>query len=333
VQVTIAISTSRDVHRAPVSATALRAAGGCPFNRAFRVRDVACLYTLDSPPAIELSGARHARLCQSRTPGGLRMTEWNASGYNHISALQKWLADKSLGAVDLAGSERVLDLGCGDGKITAEIAERLPTGSVAGIDPSRDMIDFAREHFVAEHANLTFDVGDATRLSYRDAFDLVVSFNALHWVSDQTVALRGIRDALRVGGRALLQLVPQGERTCLEDVIEETALSPRWSGRFADYRRPYLHLPPDEYGQLAESVGLRVDRVDVVLEAWDFGSRDAFAEFGTVTFVEWTRRIPDADKAAFIGDVLDRYRRVGDASAADAAVFHFYQMRIALRRA
>lgn len=261
------------------------------------------------------------------------MTEWNASGYNRVSALQKWLADKSLAAIDLAGSERVLDVGCGDGKITAEIAERLPTGSVVGIDPSSEMIDFARKHFGSDHPNVTFEVGDATRLSYRDAFDLVVSFNALHWVADQTAALRGIRDALRPGARALLQFVSQGERKCLENVIEETALSPRWSGCFADYRRPHLHLPPDQYRHLAECVGLHVDNVDVALEAWDFGSRDGFAEFGNVTFVEWTRRIPDADKAAFIGDVLDRYRRVGDGSAADAAVFHFYQMRIALRRA
>jgi hypothetical protein len=51
-----------------------------------------------------------------------------------------------------------------------------------------------------------------------------------------------------------------------------------------------------------------------------------------VTFVEWTRRIPAAEQRDFIADVLDRYRRVGDGSAADAAVFHFYQMRIALRR-
>jgi trans-aconitate 2-methyltransferase len=261
------------------------------------------------------------------------MTEWNASGYNRVSALQKWLADESLAAVELAGTERVLDVGCGDGKITAEIAERLPTGSVVGIDPSEQMIGFAREHFVAAHPNLTFEVGDATRLAYRDAFELVVSFNALHWVTDQTAALRCIRDALRPGSRALLQLVSQGERTSLEDVLEETALAPRWQSRFADYRRPYLHLPPDEYRRLAEGVGLDVERVDVVLEKWDFGSREGFAEFGNVTFVEWTRRIPEADKAAFIGDVLDRYRRVGDGSAADATVFHFYQMRIALRRA
>jgi SAM-dependent methyltransferase len=261
------------------------------------------------------------------------MTEWNASGYNHVSALQKWLADESLAGVALAGGERVLDVGCGDGKITAEIAERLPHGSVVGLDPSTDMIEFARAHFVPAHPNLSFDVGDATRLGFRDAFDLVVSFNALHWVPDQAAALGCIRTALRPDGRALLQLVSQGERTCLEDVLEATALSPRWSGHFAGYRRPYLHLPPDAYRTLAEGCGLRVERVDVTLEAWDFRSRDGFAEFGNVTFVEWTRRIPAAEKPAFIDDVLDRYRRIGDGSAADAAVFRFYQMRIALRRA
>ena len=120
---------------------------------------------------------------------------------------------------------------------------------------------------------------------------------------------------------------------CLEDVLEEAALSSRWASHFAGYRRPYLHLPPEEYRRLAERCGFRVEGLDVALEAWDFGSREGFAEFGNVTFVEWTREIPAGEKTAFIDDVLDRYRRVGDGSAADAAVFHFYQMRIGLRRA
>ena len=261
------------------------------------------------------------------------MTEWNASEYYERSALQKWLADKSLGALDLDGWERVLDIGCGDGKITAEIAERLPRGSVVGVDPSTRMIDFAREHFVSDHANLSFAVGDATRLSDRDAFDLVVSFNALHWVLDQTAALRCIRDAMRPAGRSLLQFVSRGARRSLEDVIEETREDPRWSGHFAGYHRPYLHSTPEEYRRLAEGCGLHVDRLDVALEAWDFGSRAAFAAFSRVTFVEWTRKIPAAEQEEFIADVLDRYQRLGDGSDADAAVFHFYQMRIALRRA
>jgi trans-aconitate 2-methyltransferase len=261
------------------------------------------------------------------------MTEWNATEYHRRSALQKWLADKSLAGLELKGSERVLDVGCGDGKITAEIAERLPGGSAVGVDPSTAMIDFARAQFLADHANLSFAVGDATRLTYRDEFDLVVSFNALHWVAEQSTALRCIRDALRPTGRALLRFVSEGERKSLEDVIEDTRKDPRWSRHFTEFRRPYLHLPPAEYRRLAETCGFRVDRVDVALEAWDFGSREAFAAFGDVTFVEWTRKIPPDERWAFIADALDRYQRVGDGSAADASVFHFYQLTIALRRA
>jgi trans-aconitate 2-methyltransferase len=261
------------------------------------------------------------------------MTEWNAKEYAERSALQKWMADESLALLDLRGTEHVLDVGCGDGKITAEIAARVPGGSVVGIDPSTAMIGFAREHFLGAHGNLSFAVGDAIRLAYRDAFDLVVSFNALHWVRDQSAALRGIRDALRPQGLAVLRFVSLGTRTSLEDVIEQTCASPRWSTHFTGHYAPYLHLPPEEYRRLAESCGLRVDRLDVALESWDFGSRAAFAAFAQVTFVEWTRKIPAAEQAKFITDVLDRYRRLGDGSAADAAVFHFYQMKIALRRA
>ena len=260
------------------------------------------------------------------------MTEWNAGDYYERSALQKWLADRSLSGLGLNGDERVLDVGCGDGKITAEIAGRVPRGSVVGIDPSTHMIDFARGHFAANQPNLSFAVGDATRLEFHGAFDLIVSFNALHWVADQAAALRGMREALAARGRALLQFVSRGERKPLEDVIEETSHAARWSRYFADHRPPYLHLPPEPYRRLAEDCGLRVDRVDTALEAWDFGTREAFAAFAHATFVEWTKLVPAGEHDGFIADVLDRYRQLSDGSAADAAVFHFYQSRFALRR-
>ena len=61
------------------------------------------------------------------------MTEWNAGGYYRQSALQKWVVDEPLASLTLADGERVLDVGCGDGKITAEIADRLPRGSALGV--------------------------------------------------------------------------------------------------------------------------------------------------------------------------------------------------------
>jgi trans-aconitate 2-methyltransferase len=111
------------------------------------------------------------------------MTEWDATGYSEVSSLQRWLADQHLAMLELDGTERVLDIGCGDGRITAEIARRLESGSVLGIDPSTHMIDFAKAHSEPAYPNLAFALGDATALPYRGEFDVVVSFNALHWSS------------------------------------------------------------------------------------------------------------------------------------------------------
>ncbi|HKD83519.1 MAG TPA: class I SAM-dependent methyltransferase [Terriglobales bacterium] len=172
------------------------------------------------------------------------MTEWNASGYATIAALQSAMAEEVLGALHLNGSERVLDLGCGNGKITAEIAARLPHGSVVGIDSSTQMIASAREHFSA--ANLQFAISDIRHLIFREEFDLVVSFNALHWIPDQDSALRSIRTAMKPNSLAQLRLVPDGERKSLETVIEETRLSQAWAGYFRDFRDPYLHLTPGQ---------------------------------------------------------------------------------------
>jgi len=255
------------------------------------------------------------------------MTEWNAAAYAQVSALQKWLAEKSLAGLALDGAERVLDVGCGDGKITAEIAGRVPSGAVLGVDASSEMVAFAARAFPpAAYPNLSFQTADAARLPFAERFDLVVSFNCLHWVRDQDAALRGICAALAPTGRTHLRFVARGARRALEDVIEDTRRAPAWASHFADYRTPYVHSTPDEYRALAVRNGLRVESLDVQQERWDFQSRAAFVRFAEATFVEWTRMIDADRRAQFIADVLDRY-------APQDNVFTFYQLEAVLCRA
>ncbi len=285
------------------------------------------------------------------------MTEWQAGDYSQVSGLQQAMAEEALGKLTLKGSERILDVGCGDGKITAEIAVRIPAGSVLGVDPSRDMIAFAASHFPAaqkpgdcpgfaesseqngtvplaagamSHPNLRFEVADARRLPYRDEFDLVVSFNALHWVVDQAAALNSIRAALKPTGQALLRFVPQGQCKCLEDVIDETRQSGRWSGHFAGFQKPYAHFTADAYRALAEQSGFRVVRLNVEAGSWDFRTRAAFTAFARATFVEWTQHLPESDRERFITDVLDQYQAVAADGPTELNTFKFYQMEVAL---
>jgi trans-aconitate 2-methyltransferase len=261
------------------------------------------------------------------------MTEWNASEYARMSALQAAMAEEVLSLLDLSGAEQILDVGCGNGKTTTEIAVRVPKGNVVGVDASAEMINFAMVHRdAALHSNLQFAVADARHLPFEEEFDLVVSFNALHWIPEQAQALQSIRSALKPDGQAKLRLVPKDERKSLEDVIEDTRLSPRWAGYFKSFRDPYLHLTPEQYGILAERNGFRVLRTHTEAKGWNFQSRSAFLAFGSVTFIEWTQHLPEGKRLDFVKDVLDRYQRVAADSSGEENLFRFYQMDITLLR-
>jgi trans-aconitate 2-methyltransferase len=260
------------------------------------------------------------------------MTEWNASDYHRESSLQQAMANEQLALLTLKGFERILDVGCGDGKITAGIAARVPDGSVLGVDPSRDMIAFASSHFgPPAHANLRFEVADVRRLSYRNEFDLVVSFNALHWVPEQELALASIRASLKNEGQFLGRFVSEGKRKCLEDVIEDVRHRPRWSNYFQGFQKPYVHFTPQEYGTLAEQCGFQVLRLHMEDKAWDFKTHETFVAFARATFVEWTRHVPTSEWDAFITDVLDDYRTVAADNPQEANTFKFYQLEVGLK--
>lgn len=258
------------------------------------------------------------------------MTEWNASEYDSLSALQDTMGAEVLSLLELHGNERILDIGCGNGKTTAAIAKRVPQGSVLGVDASTDMIAFAKEHWTAGHANLQFAVADACHLPFHSEFDLVLSFNALHWIPDQVSVLQSIRAAIRPESRAQLRLVSEGERRCMEDVMEDTRKSPRWTGYFKGFCDPFLHITPEHYAALAAQQDFRVLSLRTSDKAWDFGSRDAFSARMKVTMVEWVQHLPEADRAAFLNDALDRYRHVAVTRPGEENLFRFYQMDIVL---
>ena len=194
-------------------------------------------------------------------------------------------------------AKRILDIGCGDGKITAQIAQRLSEGSVVGVDPAHEMIRLAQSRFA--RPNLRFQVADARSLPFQQEFGLVVSLNALHWVPEQEKALRSIHCSLVSDGQAQIRLVPVGPRKSLEAVVEETRQAAWWKSYFADFTDPYLRLTPQEYSALAQRNGFRVLRLSTKDHAWDFGSRAAFADFSAIGCVAWTDRLPERKRMEF----------------------------------
>lgn len=252
------------------------------------------------------------------------MADWDGAQYGVVSDLQRMMAAESLSLLALDGDERVLDVGCGDGYVTAQIAERLPRGTILGVDPSPRMIEAAQQRATAA----TFQLGEVTSLTFDAEFDVVTSFNALHWVRAQPGAYQRIANALRPGGRALVTFVSGGSRPSVEDVAMNVTRDARWTQAFDDFVAPFVHPEPNTFAANATAAGLEVLETAVVDRSWDFGSRDAFAQWCAVGFGDWTTRLTPDAAAEFVDDVVDRYADV----TGRAGLFAFYQLRATLRR-
>lgn len=258
---------------------------------------------------------------------------WQGDDYARHSSLQEAMAAEVLSRLTLRGDELLLDLGCGDGKLSARIAERLPRGSVLGVDASADMIAFARDQFGrGALGNLGFEVADARALNYAARFDTLVSFNALHWVPEQALALQGIARALRPDGRAHLRLVTRSALTSLEETAEAVRQEPRWMPHFAGFSDPYLRLDAPQYVALAAQQGLECLTCESASKRWDFGSDEAFFGFCHAGFGAWTHRLPEALRRDFVAEVMQRYLALIDRAFGERHTFHFTQTDIVLRR-
>jgi trans-aconitate 2-methyltransferase len=236
------------------------------------------------------------------------------------------LAQRTLAELTFAGDERLLDVGCGDGFVTRAIAARLPRGSVLGIDASPRMIEVANSRPDPPGSSVRFEVGDVLTLPFVDAFDVVVSFNVLHWLVDQQAALSAIARAVRPGGRVIVQQVCAGPRPSLEQLAMDVCTRPRWRGAFAGFAAPFLHLDPVEYPEIAAAAGLVVTSQQVDDTSWDFGSRAAFSRWCTVGFADWTARLDPESVGAWVHDVVDNYQSM----VGRPGLFRFMQLRAAM---
>jgi len=136
---------------------------------------------------------------------------WDAKDYEQFSqAQQKW-AKELIGKLKLNGVEHLLDLGCGDVKISAEIENIIKSGSVVGVDSSSAMIELARNRYPSsKYPNLSFQIMDAVNLLFVEQFDLVFSNAALHWVKNHKPVVEGLVRSLKPGVKILLQMGGKG---------------------------------------------------------------------------------------------------------------------------
>jgi trans-aconitate methyltransferase len=236
------------------------------------------------------------------------MTDWDARDYAAHSAAQQEWARELIAKLRLRGNEAVLDVGCGDGRATALIAERLPKGSVLGVDKSASMIALAKEQFPpVAHPNLTFRRMDAMRLDLPRAFDVAFSTAALHWVDDHEVVLRGVHGCLRTGGRLLFQMGGRGNVAKALAVVDEVVSRSRWRGYFDGFATPYHFHSPAVYEAWLPRAGFDAVRIELFPKDMRHASREAFLGWLRTTWFPYTDRLPAELRDAFLDDVAAAY--------------------------
>src|SRR5664280_80417 len=184
--------------------------------------------------------------------------EFDGQKYAQASTHQKEWGHVLIDELQLQGRESVLDLGCGDGALTARIAELLPLGSVVGIDASRGMIDAAITHL---RPNLRFIVMDIRELRLSERFDVAFSNATLHWVHDHQLLYERLGRLLHKGGRIRFNFAGDGNCSNFFAVVCEAMRHESFRDYFRDFHWPWYMPSVEEYSQLVKSCGLAAARV------------------------------------------------------------------------
>jgi trans-aconitate 2-methyltransferase len=145
------------------------------------------------------------------------MTEWRGVDYDRISGPHAAMGAPALDRLLLRGDERVLDAGCGSGRLTEQLLERLPEGSVVALDGSASMLAEARQRLARFGDRVAYVEADLGRppLPIRCLVDAVLSTATFHWVLDHDALFRGLADVLLPGGQLSFQCGGTGNAAAL----------------------------------------------------------------------------------------------------------------------
>lgn len=238
----------------------------------------------------------------------------NAEEYRQNSLVQWYWALETIDKYPWQGNERVLDIGCGDGKVTAYITRYLHSGVIVGIDVSQPMIQLSSSLFLPkEYPNLFFLKEDVIALPFIQQFDVVVSFLCLHWVMEQKLALENIYDSLVPEGKALL-VVPLKHASNLSIASEQLANSSKWSSYFPDFKWQKVYYTEDEYITLLKEVGFQSAETRVSTIPIKFSYRQELIEWMRPQQL-FIRHLPMDIQNCFLNDLADLlmlYHTIGD---------------------
>jgi trans-aconitate 2-methyltransferase len=246
--------------------------------------------------------------------------DWDAATYERVSNPQVEWAGRVLDRLPLRGDETVLDAGCGTGRVTRMLLERLPRGRVVAVDVAPSMVAAARAALDARAAVVECDLAE---LVLDEPVDAVFSNAVFHWVPDHERLFARMYAALRQGGRLVAQCGGAGNIARLHVLADEVAADAPFAEHLAGWRGPWNFADPEVTAERLRAAGF-VD-VETSLQPWPVTPSEPAAFMRTVCLGPHVARLPEELRGPYVEAVAER---MGPRPTLD-----YVRLNIAARRA
>lgn len=231
--------------------------------------------------------------------------EWNAGAYEGLSTPQTRWGATVLGRLELRGDEDAIDAGCGTGKVTELLLERLPRGTVLAVDGSRAMVEAAARRFDGE-SRVRVEHQDLLELEVEEPVDLVFSTATFHWIKNHQRLFDRLANVLKPGGRLAAQCGGEGNISRAMRAMREVMERERFGPYFGDWTDQHYFADVQRTKQRLEAAGFVDVEVWLHEELTGFDSIEEFARFLEVVVLGGQlERLPEEEREPFVKAVAD----------------------------
>jgi len=229
---------------------------------------------------------------------------WDADTYHRVSGPQVAMSEAVIDRLELRGDETVLDAGCGSGRVTRLLLDRLPEGRVIAVDADAQMVARAREELEDASADVRQADLAHVRLDEGERVDAVFSNATFHWVPDHDALFASLAAALRSGGRISAQCGGEGNVAAVHEAALLAAADAGLADRFEDWPMPWNFQAPEP----TEARLLTAGFLDVRcwLQAWPVEPGEPRAYLETVCLGPHLERLALDEHERFLDAVLLR---------------------------
>ena len=224
--------------------------------------------------------------------------EWDAAEYDRLgSPMARW-GETVVGWLELRGNECVLDAGCGTGKVTERLMQRLPHGRVIALDGSTAMVDRAKTRLAPYADRVEYVVADLSRaLPLNERVDAILSTATFHWILDHDPLFENLAAVLRPGGQLVAQCGGAGNIASIEAALRELG---------EDFEGRKHYATPEDTRRRLERAGFTEIETWLHDEPTDLEPEDLEPYLATICLGDHVEAMDDDARGLFVREVAAR---------------------------